>query len=165
MRRIKHKKLVMAISIIAVLALAGAAFAYWTASGTGSATASVGTDQGVTINNFVFSGGPAGNGKLYPSHSVTVTFDIVNNSANTPVKVGKVVADTSGGNTNGISGLAGNCLAADFHFGNVDVNTEIADGATITRSGTLSLDDTGVNQDDCKLAAPVLHLKTDNSSI
>lgn len=160
-----RKKLTIGAGVLAALMVGTVAFAYWTSSGTGSGTAAVGTDSGVTIAVQPFTGGPANNGTLYPSHNVTVNFTITNNSANTPVKVGKVVADTSGGNTNGISGLPTGCLAADFHFADVTINTEIADGATITGSGTLSMDDTAVNQDACKGAAPVLHLKTDNSGI
>jgi hypothetical protein len=161
MKLIKSKKGIALLATLAVAVVAAVgAYAYWTASGTGSGTASVGTDAGVTINNFGFSGA------LYPGHSVTVTFDIVNNSANTKAKVGKVVADTSGGNTNGISGLPVGCSAADFHFADVTVNTEIGESATDSGvTGTLSMDDTAVNQDACKNAAPVLHLKTDNSGI
>jgi len=157
--RLRHKVLLVVVAGVAVGGLATAAFAYWTASGTGSGTASVGTDSGVAIQNVAFSG------SLYPGGAVTVTFDIHNGSANAPVKVGNVVADEGAG-THGITGLTGGCLATDFTFDPVTVNAEIAAGATQTSvTGTLHMADTGINQDACKTETPVLHLTTDNSGI
>lgn len=156
----KKRIAILAVGVLVAIAAASGAYAYYTSSGTGSGTATVGSDSGVAIQNVSIPS------SLYPGGSVTVTFDIKNNSANTPVKVGNVIADTSGGNTDGISGLPVGCSAGDFHFGAVTVNQEIAKGDTLTGvTGTLSMDDTNVNQDACKGATPTLHLKTDNSGI
>jgi len=157
--RLRRKILIAATACLAIAGASTAAVAYWTASGTGSGIAAVGTDSGVTIQNIAFSS------SLYPGGAATVTFDIHNASANAPVKVGNVVADTGAG-THGITGLTGGCLAADFTFDAVTVNTEIAAGATDTAvTSTLHMADTGVNQNACKTQSPVLHLTTDNSGI
>ena len=160
MSNIKRKKVLIPLLALLAVAVTGAAVAYWTTSGTGSGTASVGTDAGVTISPVTFGGGT-----LYPNASVTVSFDVNNTSTTAPVKVDKVIADTSGGNTNGISGLPAGCLATDFHFADVSVNTDIAPSGVYCGTGTLSMDDTALNQDNCKNAAPVLHLKVDDSGM
>ena len=153
MKRFSKKTVaILAVTVTAVIAALGA-YAYWTASGTGSGTASVGTDSGITIDNVQFSG------DLYPGHSVTVTFDVTNNSADAPAKIGKVVQDGA------VTGLALGCSAADFSFADVTINEELSESQTKGYSGTLSMANTSANQDACKSGAPVLHLETDNSGI
>jgi len=92
---ISKKRLAMAAGVLVVALGATAAFAYWTANGTGSGTAHAGTDAGVTITNVAFSGGPDAitPGTLYPGATVNVAFDVNNSSLNTSVNVWKVVAD------------------------------------------------------------------------
>jgi hypothetical protein len=158
MRKLFARKRTLVLALVAVLALSAGAFAYWTAQGTGSGTASVGTDSGVSISPVSFTG------TLYPGGSVPVSFTVNNLSANATAKVDKVVADTSAG-TNGITGLPAGCNASDFHFADVSVNYEIEKSGSKAGSGTLTMDNTSVNQDACKLASPVLHLKVDNSGI
>lgn len=141
------------VGLVAALVVAGGAIAYWTTSGTGSGTASVGTDSGVTFGGIAFAS------TLYPGSSTNVTFSITNTSANTPVQIGQVVADTAAG-TNGITGLPVGCSAADFSFANLTVNQSIPASGTIgPLTGVLSFANTASNQDACKNAAPVLHLK------
>ena len=155
----RRKRALTAVLLLCALAVSGAAVAYWTTSGTGSGSATVGTDSGVTITPVSTTG------SLYPGASVPVSFTINNTSTKAPVKIDKVIADTAGGNTNGISGLPVGCSASDFHFAPVTVNSEIAPSGTHAGSGTLSMDNTAVNQDACKNASPVLHLKVDDSAI
>ncbi len=159
MRKLTRKRILMPVVAALALAIAGVAYAYFTSSGTGSGTATVGTDAGVTIDPITFDE------TLYPGGSTRVQITINNTSTDTAAKVGTVVADDAGGNTNGISGLTGTCSAADFNFDDVVVDTEIAAGDSTSVTGTLSMDNTELNQDDCKNAAPVLHLKVDNSGI
>lgn len=74
--------------------------------------------------------------------------------------VGKVVQDGA------VTGLPGSCLAADFSFGDVTLNESVAaSGNGPNHTGTLSMANTGSNQDACKNQSPVLHLKTDNSGL
>jgi hypothetical protein len=182
MRRIKRKKLVFWTSTIAVVALAAAAFAYWTANGTGSGNASVGTDAGVTITNVAFSGGPASDGTLYPGGTVDVAFDVNNSSSNTAVNVHKVVADdsvyTNGVEITGPPAAVTGCNPSWFTYSGATLaaapGQHIAASGTYSapagsgtgNGGTLSMsDETSTNQDACKNAAITLHLKTDNSGI
>ena len=158
MRKLMRKRILVPVAAIAALAVAGIAVAYFTASGTGSGTASVGSAAGVTISGVSFDNA------LYPGGSTTVRFTINNSSSDTAVQVDKVVADTSAG-TNGITGLPRGCDAADLTFGDVSVSTSIAAGSSTSTTGTLSLANTNANQDACQGAAPVLHLKVDNSGI
>lgn len=158
MRKLMRKRILVPVVAIAALAVAGIAVAYFTASGTGSGTATVGSAAGVTITNVTFDS------TLYPGGSTTVRFTINNGSSDTAVSVDKVVADTGAG-TNGITGVTGNCLASDFTFGDVTVGRSIAAGSSVDATGTLRLADSSANQDDCQGASPVLNLKVDNSGI
>jgi len=158
MRKLMRKRILVPVVAIAALAVAGIAVAYFTASGTGSGTASVGSAAGVTITGVAFDD------TLYPGGSTPVRFTIGNASSDTAVKVGKVVADTRYGTT-GVDGLPVGCDASDYTFGDVTVDASIpADGST-NASGTLSFADNGRNQNACQGASPVLHLKVDNSGI
>src|SRR6476469_9210679 len=72
--RFTKKRTVMALSAVGVLAIAGVALAFWTTSGSGSGSATTGSDAGVTV-----SGDPS-NG-IYPGGSVPVTTTITNSSS------------------------------------------------------------------------------------
>jgi hypothetical protein len=155
MKRYARKRLVL-LGVVAVVAgmAAFGAYAYWTASGTGAGTATVGTDSGVTIA--VTNTGAA----LYPGGSATITFHVQNDSSSSAVTVGKVVQDGP------VTGLPVGCSAADFSFADVTLNESVAaSGNGPNHTGTLSMANTASNQDACKNASPVLHLKTDNSGL
>ena len=155
MKRYARKRLVL-LGVVAVVAgmAAFGAYAYWTASGTGAGTATVGTDSGVTI--VVTNTGAA----LYPGGSATITFHVQNDSSSSAVTVGKVVQDGP------VTGLPVGCSAADFSFGDVTLNESVAaSGNGANHTGTLSMANTASNQDACKNASPVLHLQTDNSGL
>ena len=178
------KRIAMAAGVLVVALGASAAFAYWTASGTGSGNASTGTDAGVTIDHVVFSGGPdtITPGTLYPGATVNVAFNVNNSSSNTAVNVWKVVADTST-YTNGIqitgpANAVANCDPSWFSYSGTTLaaapGKHIAANGTYSapagagtgNGGTLTMtDDSTHNQDACKNASFTLHLTTDNSGI
>jgi hypothetical protein len=158
MQKLMRKRILVPVVAIAAIAVAGIAVAFFTASGTGSGTATVGSAAGVTIDNVTFDN------TLYPGGSTVVRFAVTNASRDTAVQVDKVVADTGAG-TNGITGLPVGCDEADFSFGDVTVNASIAAGRSTDATGTLRLANTSSNQDACQGAAPVLHLKVDNSGL
>lgn len=157
MRKLMRKRILVPVAAIAALAVAGIAVAYFTASGTGSGSATVGSAAGVTITGVTFDS------TLYPGGSTTVRFTINNTSSDTAVQVGKVIADARAG-TNGITRLPDGCSASDFSFGDVDVSTSIPAGRSVDETGTLRFADNG-NQDACQGAAPVLNLVVDNGGI
>ncbi len=154
-KHLSKKRVVLAAIVAVTLAIAsGVAYAYWTSIGTGTGNAAVAAGDDVDI--VVTDTGAA----LYPGGHATITFHIQNNSTTNSVRVDKVVQDGA------VTGLPGGCLATDFSFADATVDQTIAassDGTDVT--GTLSMADTSLNQDSCKLANPVLHLKTDNSGI
>lgn len=154
MKRFKMRTWVLACLAVAFAMAAVGAYAYWTAAGTGSGTAAVGSDNGVDV--VVTSTGSA----LYPGGSATITFHIHNNSTSSSAKVGKVVQDGV------VTGLPSGCLASDFSFGDVTLNEEVAaSGNGTNHTGTLSMANTSSNQDNCKNASPVLNLKTEASGV
>ena len=175
------KRIVMAAGVLVVALGATAAFAYWTASGTGNGNATAGSDSGVSILGVGFSG------TLYPDATVNVRFVVQNLSAHTPVQVDKVVADQGAYDSvahtyawpGGIeiaaapnSDVTHTCDAAWFTYTagpaiaqNIAASSSYpvhADGS----GGTLKMsNETSSNQDGCKGATITLHLKTDNSAI
>jgi|SRR5215212_2597848 len=158
MRNLMRKRILVPVVALAAIAVAGIAVAYFTASGTGSGTASVGAASGITITDVSFDS------TLYPGGETVVRFTINNSSADTAVTVDQVVADTDRG-TNGITGLPIGCTESDFTFAAVSVNASIPASGSTSSTGTLRFADSGRNQDACQAALPVLHLKVDNSGI
>lgn len=149
MRKLMRKRILVPVTAIMALALAGIAIAYFTAGGTGSGTATVGADAGVSITNVTFDEA------LYPGGSTTVRFTVNNLSADTPVQIGDVVADS-------IVTAAG-CDAADFSFAPVAIDAELAASGSDDYTGTLSMANTSANQDACKGTSVDLNLEVDNS--
>lgn len=150
------KAVAIGATVALTLGLSGAAFAYFTASATGSGTATVGTAVAsdiypVTIGGSMLPGGP----------TVPIYFTIINNSDGVQ-KFGQVVIDPAFGSGTGIDGLPLLCLATDFQFnpsGTLSY-TIAAHASANDGSATLQLNNTVLNQDACKGASPVLHLKT-----
>ncbi len=153
MRKLMRKRILVPVATMMVLAVAGVALAYFTSSGTGTGTATVGTVADVTISPVTIAD------PLYPGTSSSVAFTI-NNSSSTAVQVDKVVADSPA-----ITGQPVGCEAADFTFAAVDVATTIPAGGSVSGTGSLAMANTLVSQDACQGASLVLHLKVDNSGI
>ena len=146
-----RKKLAIVGAGVLTLGITGSAFAYWTASGTGTGTADVGTDNGVSIAVDIPDA-------LYPGGSVDVDLEVTNNSADAPVKIDKIVASD-------ITVDAVGCDAADFSFADVTADYELDPSEVKHFTGELVMDDTAVNQDACKNAEVTLDVETDNSAI
>jgi hypothetical protein len=156
-RFMQHKKLV-ALSGIAVLAIAGGAYAYWTGSGTGGGSATVGTSGAVVVTATVAPG-------ITPGNSEPVSFAAANatTSAITVSTVHFVSATADGAHAG--------CVGTDFTMPDVDetdggtppVGHAVPAGATaeaLPAGGTLSYADTAVSQDLCKGATMTLVLTT-----
>jgi hypothetical protein len=153
MRRITRKRALTALACAGVLALAAGAYAYFTSTGSGTATATVGSSSAVTIKATVSS-------TLYPGPSSSVTFT-VDNPGSGKERVGtisltEVKADAGhSGCSTVITG--GN---PDFTMPAVAVNQTFGTGnnQAVTPTGTLTMNDTGVNQDACQGATLTLKL-------
>jgi hypothetical protein len=153
MSKVTGRKKRIIITTAAMLAVGGgAAFAYWTATGTGNTTASSDTSSNFTITSTVSGdllspGGP----------TQTVTFTVTNPGTGVQKlnAVAATVATTTGATWTAVSG----CTAADFTVGTPTFTvSEIPASGTVVGTVTLQMKDRGtVNQDGCKGATVPLH--------
>jgi hypothetical protein len=160
MPRITHKRLV-ALSTVVVLAVAGAAIAYFTTTGSGTGPATVGTSSALTLHGSSAS-------TLYPGTNSAVTFTADNPSGGKErvgtIHLASVVAcDQAFSGTTCASGhevtgcetvetgtTDGN--TANFWMPDVAANQEVSSGnaQSITATGTLTMNDLTSSQDTCK---------------
>jgi hypothetical protein len=147
------KRVLLAVSAIGVLAVAAVAYAYFTSTGSGTATATVGSGSAVTIKGTVAS-------TLYPGSNSTVNFT-VDNPSSAAQRVGTItlasIAVDAGHSTCSKVITGGN---PDFAMPAVAVNKVFPQGTnqTVTQTGTLTMNDTGVSQDACQGATLTLNL-------
>lgn len=149
MRRLRSKRGTAVLSAIAVLALAGGAYAYWTTGGSGSGTGSVAAGSGtITLTGTVTTA-------LFPGGSSSVTYTAANPGATdlrvTTVTLSSIATD----------GAHSGCVMGDFSMAPVSENATVPAGATafaLPSSGTLVFANTALNQDACKGAPLTLTL-------
>jgi hypothetical protein len=140
----KRKILPVAIALVAVIAVSGVAYAYWTAGGTGPGSATAGDVSTLTVNQTntitgLYPGGPA----------QTLTGDFTNPNTYS-VFAGHVTATVGS-----VTGNPGTCPLTDFVVGGTaNVSALIPAGANkgAWTGLTIQLSETGVNQDGCKNA-------------
>jgi hypothetical protein len=160
MKRLKHKKVagLLAIALLALTAVG--AYAFFTSTGTGDGSATVGHTEDWTVSVADVSGGP-----LYPGSGVeNKTYTITNASAGHQLlnSVTIEIAEADGG-----PWTDGSCSKDDFQInaaapGATETNTYGADPANDYANGsgtgpiafTVKMVDTHVNQDDCQNATP-----------
>ncbi len=142
-----------ALGCVGALAVAGVALAYFTTSGSGTGTATVGSSSAVTLHATVSS-------NLYPGTSSPVSFTVDNPSTGSQrvgtITLGSITVDAAHSTcSTTISG--GN---PDFAMPAVTVNHTFGsgNGQSVTPTGTLTMNETGANQDPCQGATLTLHL-------
>ena len=142
----KTKKISLMATALVVL-FGGAAYAYWTAGGSGTGSATTGTN--VPITAVQTSTVPA----MGPGDSAQTLSGNFNNTNSGPVFVATVTASVSSVTKAG-GAPAGTCDASDYTLANatMTVGTEVAAG---TASGawtgaTLKFNNKTSNQDACK---------------
>jgi len=143
----KKKKLAILVTALVVL-IGGAAFAYWTAGGSGTGTAATGSNVPITVvqTSTVTAMGPGDS-----AQSLNGTF---NNTNSGPVYVATVTASISSV-VKAPGAPAGTCAADDYTLAGatMPVNAEVPAGtAQGTWSGaTIKFNNKAtVNQDACK---------------
>jgi hypothetical protein len=142
-----------AFASICVLGIAAGAYAYFTTSGSGTGSASVGTGSAVTLHGTVAS-------SLYPGSSSSVSFTVDNPSSGAQrvntISLASISADAGHSGCGTVLG-GGN---PDFTMAPVAVNKTVAPGAgqAVSQTGTLTMNETGVNQDACQGATLTLNL-------
>jgi hypothetical protein len=163
MRRFTSKRFIGALSVIAVLAAAGAAIAFFTSSGTGSGSATVGTSTAWTVGQ-TGTTGPA----LLPDPAIgtgniqTKSYQVTNPSSGSQ-NLKQVVVSIANGNGSAWSSQADNttpaCTAADFSVGGQPVGQSWTDtslsgdytaGSSQSGTATVQMIDNGANQDNCQ---------------
>lgn len=144
---LRNKK-IAAIGAICLLAAAGGAYAFWTAAGTGSATGTASSGGTITLVGTIASG-------IAPGLSKAVTFTATNPTTS-EITVGTVSLVSVATDKTG-------CVVDDFTMPAVPQNQAIA--ATnlpiaLDDAGSLTMANTGINQDLCKGAVITLTLSS-----
>lgn len=139
MRKTSFRAASLALAFI--LVLAGAAYAYWTVSGTGAGQASTGTVVGITVNQTPTITGLAPG---LPAQALLGTFDNPNAG---PVYVGSVTATVTGTSNVG-------CDATNYTItGTATVNAEVIPGSGVGAWSGLNIafnNKPTINQNACK---------------
>lgn len=141
----KHKVALGATLIPALLA--GAAFAYYTSTGSGTGSATAGTSTAVVLHGTVAD-------TLYPGTSSSVSFT-VDNPSNGHQYVNVI---TLASVTTDVAHAA--CVVADFSMPNVTAAQDVAsgNGTAIIATGTITMANTSTSQDACRNAPLTLNL-------
>lgn len=153
MRWITKKRAFIALGCTCALAVAGVAFAYFTSNGSGAGSATVGSSSAVTLHATIAN-------SLYPGSSSPVSFTVDNPSSGVQ-RVGTVtlasITVDAGHSTCSTTITGGN---PDFTMAAVPVNQVVnpGNGQSVAATGTLTMNETGTNQDACQGATLTLHL-------
>lgn len=148
MSRLLHNKKITAFAVIGLLMAAGGAYAYWTAggSGTGSASAANGQTALTVTQTTVLSA-------MYPGDSAQVISGKFNNTNSGPIYVGTVTASISSVVKAG-GAVAGTCDATDFTLADAvaTINAEVPVGTAVGAwtGPSLKFNNKASNQDQCK---------------
>lgn len=135
------------------IGVAGVAIGYFTSSGSGTGSAAVGSSSAVTLHASIGS-------SLYPGSSSPVSFTVDNPSSGVQ-RVGTVsltsISVDSGHSSCSTTISGGN---PDFTMAAVPVNQVVnpGNGQSVAATGTLTMNETGTNQDACQGATLTLHL-------
>jgi hypothetical protein len=146
MRKFSRKALV-AGGLVATLALGGIAYAYFTTSGAGEGSATVGDSSALVLYGTAAEA-------VYPGTSSDVSFTVDNSSS------GHQLLDTI--HLDSVTTDAVGCDTDDFTMDDVVAGEDFAsgNGQTVAAHGTLEMANTAVSQDACKNADLVLHLSS-----
>ncbi|HWI30008.1 MAG TPA: hypothetical protein VNT50_00820 [Microbacterium sp.] len=149
MRKSTKRLIVIAAATVVLLGGAGIAYAYWTAGGTGTGSATTGTSESITINQTSVIT------NLRPGGAAQTLSGTFTNANDEPVYVSTVTASidsVDGGPT---------CEVTDYTLANavMTVNASIPIGTNVGSwtGATIAFNNkTGENQDDCKDATVTL---------
>lgn len=151
--RLTKKQTIAVLGSIAALALAGGAYAYFTSSGTGTVTATVGSAASFTVTFGTPTGGP-----LYPgSGTQNIPYTVTNPSgggAQNLTTTTTAIASSGADVTSAGAPVAG-CLASWFTATNTaPASGTLAPGGTAGGSVAVTMQNVGVSQNACQGVAP-----------
>ena len=162
MRKIsKTAKLAVAGVSVGTLALSGVAYAYFTTTGAGTGSGTVGTSSALTLHQasatYSNAGTQAAPGEnaLLPGTSVDVTWTVDNGSSGHQ-QLGTISLESVTSNKAGCDSATHSTW---FAMTPVAENMDLAPGAgqTVTNGGTISFNNASESQDVCKGAALTFH--------
>lgn len=150
MFRTTRRKLVLVAGLVVTLALGGIAFAFWTTTGAGTGSGTVGTSTALVLHGTAPT-------LLYPGTSSVVNFTVDNSNTGaqtvTTIHLDSVSTDAA----------HSTCVTTDFTMPDVASGQNFAgstNGQAVTATGTLTMANTLLNQDACKNAPLTLHLSS-----
>jgi hypothetical protein len=150
-RKMITKKRAMVLGAVAVFAVAGIAVAFFTANGSGTGTATVGSASEITLAGTI-------TGELYPAGTPAEVSVLVTNSGKGSQAVGSVhlasISTDVAHEECDLSVTGGNPA---FTMADISVSKTLAAGGTTTVSGSLQMNDTKVTQNTCQGAPLTLH--------
>jgi hypothetical protein len=154
MSKIFIKGRIVALSVVAVLAVAGAAYAYFMSTGAGTGNATVGTATAFTVAVAAPTGG-----LLYPgSGTDTLSYTVHNPGAGAEnLSATTAVVASSGANITQSGTPVVGCLSAWFTATNTapTLPQDLAGGGTSTAgSVAVTMSDSGTSQNPCENATP-----------
>jgi hypothetical protein len=166
---LSRKKVVVTAGVIGAVALAGIAYAYFSTTGSGTGTASVGTSSALTLHGST-------SGSMYPGTSTTVSFTADNPSSGHQqvgtIHLASIVACNtafSGGSCpsghevttcESVETGSSDTGTANFWMPDVASNQDLGPGSgqSLTATGTLTMNDLSSSQDSCKNVNLLLNL-------
>ncbi len=183
MKLLTKKKIAVLASLLVAAVAAIGAWAYFTANGSGSGSATVGTSSTLALHGSTI-------GTLYPGTTVSISFTVDNPSSGTQrlgtIYLAGVKACTGSGSAwdPSLNSGAGGCSnsgteqttcesvdpgnaadanASNFYMADVAENQDLAgnaSGVSAANGGTLKLNNLSSSQDSCKNANLYLQLAT-----
>lgn len=138
------KKRAVVMAVVGSLALSAGAYAYFSAAGSGTGSAKAGSTSPVTI---VQTNTPMP--ALYPGTAQPVNLDIKNAGAGT-----QLVRSVHLESVSTDKGTA--CDASAFTMADIAINARMAAGETTSKTGSLAMSDTDVDQNGCQDAVVTL---------
>jgi hypothetical protein len=153
MDRTIGRRVLIGLGCTIALAAVGVAVAYFTSSGSGTGSAAVGSSSPVTLHATISS-------NLYPGSSSPVSFTVDNPSSGSQ-RVGTITLSSisvDAGHSGCSTTIGGG--NPDFTMAAVTVNKVFGtgNGQSVTPGGTLTMNETGLNQDACQGATLTLNL-------
>ena len=152
----KRKFIPVAIALMAVIAVSGVAYAFWTSGGSSSGSAGAGTSVGFTVTQT----GTVPSGLVPGGAAQNVTVHVVNPASFSQSVTAVAITVTLAGNGTDVLGATG-CLASWFTIGAATgpYPFVLATGANHDFVGTIALtNDLVANQNACKSATIPLTL-------
>ena len=133
------------IAGLLVAAGGGAAYGYWSTSGSGTGAASTGTSSSFTVTSSAPTGGPLTPGGA----SETISFTVANPGTGS-AKLSAVTVRVAAADGSAWTAVTG-CSALDYTVGTPTITYgEVAGGASVIGTVTLTMTDLSTAQDACK---------------